>query len=220
MVWPFPTECSASLPSKIGFHRYQPRNLPPVGLRGRLAIPGPLLSLWDLVGVVDYLMLLELQRTLPACPPDSPTFAAPERNTEQRHHPSAPMGLLSGPPPPPPSSVPAGQGSAEKGLQTPLLGRPPGAVSSLVTLAFAFTLRKCHRGCLSRWLKPLVLESESGHCSSFHLLARRRNPLVVSGPNLLRAPSLCPFSFRSAPKTWRESTGTEAGWRNEGTDDR
>lgn len=40
------TEFSASLPSKIGSLRYQPPNLPLVGLRGPLkAIPGLLLSL-------------------------------------------------------------------------------------------------------------------------------------------------------------------------------
>ena len=187
-----------------------------MGLEGAWKpFPAPC-SLWDLGegGLPD---ASRTQRTLPACPSDSPTFAVPEKAKQSsRHHPSAPMGAALGPSSP--ASLlqsPRWPGVGwRRGFKQPcLVGRLAPSVLSAY-LAFAFTLRKCHRGCLSRWLKPLVLESESGHCSSFHLLARRRNPLVISGPNSAACAPL-PFCFRSAPRTWRESTGTEAGWRNE-----
>lgn len=57
--------------------------------------------------------------------------------------PRRPWGLLSGPPPPPPFfSPPLARGRLEKGLQTPLPGRPPGPVSPLRLLDFRFQFEK------------------------------------------------------------------------------
>ena len=90
------------------------------------------------------------------------------------------------------------------------LQSPAGQGSAYLT--FAFSLRKCHRGCLSRWLKPLVREPESGHCSSFS----PSRPQKKSPGGFRTCPAACaplPFCFRSAPRKWRVQERRQVGGR-------
>lgn len=118
--------------------------------------------------------------------------------------PPRPWGLLSGPSPPLPFlSPPRWPGPGwRRGSKHPCLAGSLALSVLSAYLAFAFTLRQSHRGCLCLWLEPFLLEPKA--CSPFSFL-------FTSAP-AKKVPwcfhdltSLCaPFYSPPIPRKWRQ----------------